>query len=326
MKALSSKVHHLVATDVDELTERAHCLKWQLDYVQLERGSFQADILSYSCQNVQMIRTQYSRGIRCFGQSPLGKMAIVLPLSPPDVWSWHGYELSPEQFLLQTVNQGVDHCRWGTFPLAVVLFSLDELLTIADSMEETIAIERLLGNDFVFHPPLPPLKEMRQFLAGTFQTLAQQKERGLGLSSQCQTLLCQALTLQALSLLAAPSPLVKPLSRYSLVKQAETLIRENSDRPLTVYDLCTQLHVSERTLRYGFREVFGIGPKAYLQNYRLHRARECLKSSSRQEITVMAIAHQWGFWHLGQFSQDYKKMFGELPSVTLRRPYNFADF
>ncbi|WP_228015382.1 AraC family transcriptional regulator [Synechocystis salina] len=39
-------------------------------------------------------------------------------------------------------------------------------------------------------------------------------------------------------------------------------MREIGDRPWTVYDLCQQLHVSERTLRYGFQEIFGIGPKA----------------------------------------------------------------
>ncbi|WP_228015396.1 helix-turn-helix domain-containing protein [Synechocystis salina] len=57
-----------------------------------------------------------------------------------------------------------------------------------------------------------------------------------------------------------------------------------------------------------------------MQAYRLHGARRQLKLTSPGETTVMAIAHQWGFWHLGQFSQDYKKMFGELPSVTLSRP------
>jgi len=28
---------------------------------------------------------------------------------------------------------------------------------------------------------------------------------------------------------------------------------------------------------------------------------------------------RWGFTHLGFFARDYKKMFGELPSETLRK-------
>ncbi|MBE9203684.1 helix-turn-helix domain-containing protein [Synechocystis salina LEGE 06099] len=69
-----------------------------------------------------------------------------------------------------------------------------------------------------------------------------------------------------------------------------------------------------------FSRNFRHWAKSYLQAYRLHGARRQLKLTSPGETTVMAIAHQWGFWHLGQFSQDYKKMFGELPSVTLSRP------
>jgi AraC family transcriptional regulator, ethanolamine operon transcriptional activator len=34
---------------------------------------------------------------------------------------------------------------------------------------------------------------------------------------------------------------------------------------------------------------------------------------------VTQAASQWGFWHLGYFSRDYRKMFGELPSQTFRR-------
>ena len=34
---------------------------------------------------------------------------------------------------------------------------------------------------------------------------------------------------------------------------------------------------------------------------------------------VQDVAARWGFWHMGQFSRDYKQQFGELPSVTLRR-------
>ncbi|GHU15365.1 hypothetical protein AGMMS50225_28560 [Betaproteobacteria bacterium] len=35
--------------------------------------------------------------------------------------------------------------------------------------------------------------------------------------------------------------------------------------------------------------------------------------------TVGDIAARWGFWHLSHFAADYKEMFGELPSDTLRQ-------
>ncbi|HEY9641455.1 MAG TPA: helix-turn-helix domain-containing protein, partial [Coleofasciculaceae cyanobacterium] len=96
-------------------------------------------------------------------------------------------------------------------------------------------------------------------------------------------------------------------------------IMENLDRPWTVHDLCTKLHVSERTLRYGFQESFGMSPMAYLKIQRLNEVRRQLKASVANQTTVTAVAIRWGFWHMGQFAKDYKKMFAESPSETLRK-------
>ncbi|UCG61547.1 MAG: helix-turn-helix domain-containing protein [Candidatus Zixiibacteriota bacterium] len=35
--------------------------------------------------------------------------------------------------------------------------------------------------------------------------------------------------------------------------------------------------------------------------------------------TIADVANHWGFWHMGQFSADYRRLFGELPLETLRR-------
>jgi len=32
---------------------------------------------------------------------------------------------------------------------------------------------------------------------------------------------------------------------------------------------------------------------------------------------VKQVAYAHGFWHLGQFAHDYKRLFGESPSETL---------
>lgn len=116
-----------------------------------------------------------------------------------------------------------------------------------------------------------------------------------------------------------PAPNLHSSARYQLMRQAEALLLDSLDRPWTVHELCTELHVSERTLRYGFQERFGMGPAAYLKAHRLNGARRQLKASIAKQVTVTDVAIQWGFWHMGQFAKDYKKMFGELPSETLGR-------
>ena len=77
------------------------------------------------------------------------------------------------------------------------------------------------------------------------------------------------------------------------------------------------MHVSERTLRYAFRNVLGMSPVAYLSRLRLHRVHKSLKEASRQSTTVTREALHWGFWHVGDFSKAYKECFDELPSDTL---------
>jgi len=33
---------------------------------------------------------------------------------------------------------------------------------------------------------------------------------------------------------------------------------------------------------------------------------------------IGTIANRCGFWHMGRFAADYRRLFGELPSETLR--------
>jgi transcriptional regulator GlxA family with amidase domain len=85
-----------------------------------------------------------------------------------------------------------------------------------------------------------------------------------------------------------------------------------------VSDVYRAAHVSWRTLDRGFQERFGITPKQYIVVNRLNRARRAL-TAANTDLNVSRIALEQGFWHLGRFSADYKAMFGELPSATLRR-------
>ena len=46
--------------------------------------------------------------------------------------------------------------------------------------------------------------------------------------------------------------------------------------------------------------------------------RDRLLTARDEGKTVTVIAKQHGFLHLGQFAIEYRKMFGESPSETLR--------
>ena len=67
-------------------------------------------------------------------------------------------------------------------------------------------------------------------------------------------------------------------------------------------------------------QVQGVVPPCrHLRMVRLFQVRRALSSAHGQVVTVTAIATSFGFAELGRFSVEYRKVFGESPSVTLRR-------
>ncbi|UIE38557.1 helix-turn-helix domain-containing protein [Leptodesmis sichuanensis] len=111
----------------------------------------------------------------------------------------------------------------------------------------------------------------------------------------------------------------KAFRRSRLVRQANEYIQTHLDQALTLTSLCQALGTSSRTLCYGFQEMFGISPMAYLKILRLQGVYRILKAADPDATTIAETASQFGFWHLGYFARDYKQMFGELPSETLKR-------
>lgn len=104
-----------------------------------------------------------------------------------------------------------------------------------------------------------------------------------------------------------------------LVQQAEQYMMEHLENPLSIDMLCAVLYVSRRTLHNAFREVVGVGPMTYLKVQRMKQVHHQLEQTHHSTTTVFDVAYQWGFWHMGHFSRDYKQMFGESPSDTLKR-------
>jgi transcriptional regulator GlxA family with amidase domain len=105
--------------------------------------------------------------------------------------------------------------------------------------------------------------------------------------------------------------------RARAVRLALDCMKDRLGDNVPISEICASTGVSWRTLDRGFREQFGIGPKAYLNRFRLGRVRAALLRK-RSDTSVADAANEWGFWHMGQFARDYQRMFGELPSATAK--------
>jgi AraC-like DNA-binding protein len=108
-----------------------------------------------------------------------------------------------------------------------------------------------------------------------------------------------------------------PLCRAEVLRAIDDYLRLSINAPVFVSELCEAARVSQPTLFRIFHEVFGMGPKQYLQIRRLHQVRRQLLRGIK-DSSVSSVAFDYGFWQLGRFGQAYKTLFGETPSQTLR--------
>ena len=105
----------------------------------------------------------------------------------------------------------------------------------------------------------------------------------------------------------------------AIILRSTLKILNDPDRlPITVAKLCELVGVSSSLLNRIFLSEYGVPPKSDIRSRCLSAARDALACSS-PEAKVSDIANWWGFWHMGQFARDYRRMFGELPSDTFKR-------
>ena len=112
-----------------------------------------------------------------------------------------------------------------------------------------------------------------------------------------------------------PDPVVKDRTSHRFETVVDH-IHNNIAEITTVQQICNGTKIPERTLRRLIQDRYDISPKIYLNALRLNEVRKELKKGA-EATTVNYTAGLYNFWHMGQFTRDYKHLFGELPSETL---------
>jgi AraC-like DNA-binding protein len=92
-----------------------------------------------------------------------------------------------------------------------------------------------------------------------------------------------------------------------------------AERQPSLAELCAAIGVAERTLRVCCAEFLGLSPTRYILLRRLNMARSALRRADPATATVAEIARSFQFSELGRFAVAYRRIFGEMPSITLRK-------
>jgi AraC family transcriptional regulator, ethanolamine operon transcriptional activator len=142
-------------------------------------------------------------------------------------------------------------------------------------------------------------------------------------SASAQQAAKQKLVREIRTVLAGPLETEHPHGRHAvprkqIIRRSMDFVDQHDGEYLSVEQLATASGVSERTLRNAFQHYFGVAPVQYLNRRTLHQFRKALKAADPLRATVTEIATQFGVWHFGRLARDYRFLFGELPSETLR--------
>ena len=111
---------------------------------------------------------------------------------------------------------------------------------------------------------------------------------------------------------------VQQHSSSRLLTGVRDIFEESGRQSIQLFELCQRLGVIARTLQITFKQAFGISPMRYLKLRRLHAARECLFTTSAEDVSVKRAALENGFFDRSRFTEDFKKLFGHLASETPR--------
>ena len=290
---------------------------WALAYEQLSPGHFQGRLHQVELPGLTLLREDTTVAVRQRGRLDPSAYGFAMALQDRQELFFNGQRV-PDHAIMCGKGDEVDL----TTPAQFTLIAL-------------VAERKLLNPlwERMYNKPLAHWLEKQLVLATTASKAHALRDLQLTVLDQASALALRSPDAQALRQLrddilmewieALPaqvdtSELPSLQRRKRMVDKACELMLTHSDEPLSILEVCSRLGTSRRKLNYCFQDVLGTSPVKYLRSLRLNGVRRSLRQA-KPGVTVQDVASHWGFWHLSQFAQDYKHLFGELPSQTLQR-------
>jgi AraC-like DNA-binding protein len=118
--------------------------------------------------------------------------------------------------------------------------------------------------------------------------------------------------------LAAPHLASTPQGKLAeaRIRRVEDWIDAHFSEAIDLAALCRVAGIEARGLRKSFQQRRGMSPMEWVWSRRMAAARSRLLAAAPGE-SVIHIAHDQGIAHPGRFAVDYRRRYGESPSVTL---------
>jgi AraC family ethanolamine operon transcriptional activator len=305
------------AHDVEEAVELLY--RWDgIDrrYVQVDRGRFSNGFTVLELGDVTLLRSTADPGYVLTGASAAGWQAMFLLTPGSTPTRWYGRDLVPGALGLCLANEEHSGRSFGPVEFLNVSLSIDALRAHGRSLGRDDLEAGLTGS---------PWREPDRTPRGLESELRRILESVSSLPGPLREPARRELAVHLLDVVVdavtrpAPSARIPtPVSRRHAIARTRELLTARARHVPTLPELCGAIGMSQRTIEYAFRDQFGLRPVQFLKLVRLNRARSVLACSA-DSTSVTDVAMDFGFWDLGHFARDYRELFGETPSQTLRR-------
>lgn len=288
-------------------------LGWRQTYDQMTDGQPHTYLRHLTGERFQLFEETLDQRVTQRGQAPQGRLCMAMSLSNEASGLFQGQSLGSEHIsLLRGGEDFFVHAAEGMRLLAVTV-DLGRFARLAARELCDEQLRRLTDSSLV---------QVQGARLGRVR-LQLQHLLNNSVESQDEKWLEQQVLEAMLDLLAQAEEVSRSRRGNSsvdayLVRRCQELVMERPDEPLGILDLCEELRVSRRTLQSSFRTSTGLRPVEYLRSVRLNAARRRLRDDRSASLSVARVANDLGFTHLGHFSEQYKRLFGEQPSLTRR--------
>lgn len=303
--------------DVDDLAAAAK--EWNVDFRQLDRGQFTGRLLEFGCNGVHISHARFTRSLRQKGMPPAGMRTIAVPAGPNLRLQWRGKSIDGQSLMVFPKGAELSSVSGSDFHVYTCSFP-NELLSLVGENLKAGDIDEVGGGLDAIRVESSAIEELRGILRNIC-SFVRNESTPFSHAGFLRQVTCELPTMivTAIARSRRSCPPAIGEKRLTALARAEAYIEQHAGEVVRVGDICLAAGVSERTLEYAFLERFGIGPKEYLNAYRLVSVRRLLRAADPRRMKVADAANAFGFWHMGQFAADYKQRFDELPSETLHR-------
>jgi AraC-like DNA-binding protein len=284
--------------------------------------AFSTKIFLTEGPRISLSRVVTTGTMRVKARLPWDSFALVLDLGAGvGVHRTGGQDIAvgPDIAFVQSPWQAVEVLTQPGFETLFLRFPREALIGELENM-----LGREVHTELVFNPAFRLQSNAGQRLrelCGSLRRILYSTDRHcVSDSLALRTLEDELLTLL---LQSQPNNFTRLLNRHSeagsrQIETAEQYMRANAHLPLSLGDICLATGVNARTLQHTFRKMRGCTPMKFLRNLRMEEVRQGL-SEPTETTSVSGEAARWGFLHFGRFSNEYRSLYGELPSETIRR-------